>query len=198
MRINHLVSVFTIAIASFATASVYGSIEDFNSLAINTDIRSVAFADFSFSADTFLRVGSFSPGNGFDGSQTVLQDDPRTGVIRSDFSILGVSFVSLIMGDFNVDSETIFLNAFDSGNNLIDSDSLFLPSSFTGGELISVMGSNIAYVEFGSTGTFPNSVYFDDFTYFADDRVIPEPTTFVVWSLLGAMGLCGVRRKNRS
>jgi len=27
--------------------------------------------------------------------------------------------------------------------------------------------------------------------------ISPEPTTFVVWSLLGTMGLCGLRRKNR-
>jgi len=38
---------------------------------------------------------------------------------------------------------------------------------------------------------------FTNYAFLRDNGVIPEPTTFVVWSLLGAMGLCGLRRKNR-
>lgn len=106
-----------------------------------------------------------------------------TAPFRADFTGL-VSSVSVTLGDFDADPDGLFLAAYDTGNVLLALSTFALPSSTVGGPTLSVSAPNISYVLFGSTGTFENSIFFDNFSF----TPVPEPGTLL---LLGT-GLFGL------
>jgi len=76
-----------------------------------------------------------------------------------------VSYVSVTMGDYAADSDNLYLEAYDAGGNLIDSDFQSIPNTLSGGVDLAVSGSNIAYVEFWGVGVNNNSVLFDNLCF---------------------------------
>jgi hypothetical protein len=128
-----------------------------------------------------------------------LQDDIRSGY-RIDFNIAGVSSASIDLGDFNQDSENIYLSAFDSGNNHLGTVLGFLPASQqTYSTLAIFAGTDISYILFGGdTGNqgFFNSVYFDNLNY--SSRApggVPDSGASVLLLGVALCGLVGLKRR---
>ncbi len=71
-------------------------------------------------------------------------------------SNVAVHLVTVAMGDFDQDLDTFVLNAYDSFNNLLDSDTKFNPAATNGGPFLSVASpfTPIAYVQFNETAPF--------------------------------------------
>ncbi|NER31923.1 MAG: hypothetical protein F6J89_31040 [Symploca sp. SIO1C4] len=115
----------------------------------------------------------------------ILQTYPFSSVypFRADFSILNVKEVSVLLGDFRADSDNLFLRAFDDFGNVLDESLLTIDDSVLGGGQLTVTttNDNIAYVEFGSTGSYQNSVYADRLSY---KVVATVPETNSVFGLL--------------
>lgn len=114
--------------------------------------------------------------------------------------------VSIAFGDYNVDAERTYLNAYDSSGNLIASAEFSNPADSYDSHTLSVSAANIAYVLFGSTGVYPNSVFWDNFTFNENPgnggdnggTAVPEPATMLLLGM-GLLGLAGLsRRKLRS
>ena len=189
----------TLAAALVVSTRVAAVTIDFESFGVGTVVSGPGvFSDLAFSrGGETISVTSAVPGPDLSGSRTA-SGDPFTGnPFRADFSIGGVTSVSVAMGDFNADSENLFLNAFDSLNNLLASDAAFLAASVFGGPTLTVASATaIAYVTFGSSGSFPNSVFFDNFTYTATATDVPPPTNNVpdasASAMLLGLSLCGL------
>lgn len=156
------------------------------------------FAGVTFSSDVDIVIHNVDPappdlgGARAASGSNFTHDDP----FRADFAS-PTTFVSVAMGDFGQDEELLFLRAFDADGNLLDEALLNLAIEPDGGPTLSVLALGIAYVLFGSTGQFPNSVYFDNFTYEAADTAeIAEPASLTLAAAgLGAFGLLRLRRR---
>jgi hypothetical protein len=158
------------------------------------------FADLVFSYDGtgYLGVRGENPGPLFGGSKCVIGEPYMDSTrYRADFLIGGVEAVSVVMGDYGMDQDNLFLSAYNSSNALVDADAFVLPAGVGGGATLSVVGSNIAYVLYGSTNTsgYENamSVYFDNFSYRSCDPNIPEPMS-VMLGIMGLGSIVGFRR----
>jgi len=127
-------------------------------------------------------------------SSRAIQGSPFTGsAYRADFDPLVTAF-SVDLGDFAEDEDNLFLNAFDSNNNLLDSDNATLGFGIEALITQAVAGSSISYVEFGSTGNFDNSVFADNLAF----TQVPLPGALpLVVSGLGLV-VVAARRQRRS
>ncbi|MEN6313943.1 MAG: PEP-CTERM sorting domain-containing protein [Clostridiaceae bacterium] len=151
------------------------------------------FTDVVFSAGSIdIKAMADNPGPLFSGVMSAVSWPTHESPYRADFSISGVSSVSLVMGDYNADTDNLFVQAYNSSNTLLDQEAYTLDSAISGGPILTVTGTNIAYVIFGSTGIYPNSVFFDNFTYNAS--AVPEPLSMVLLGF-GLLGIAGMRRK---
>ena len=140
----------------------------------------------------------FSPSRSaqWDPTQT-LPKDP----FQANFTIPNVNMVSVVLGDNGLDSDQLFLQAFNRRGRLISEDMRALPANFRGGFILSVKAPNIARVEFGRMIEQPdegNSVLFDNFSYSTKPTPtgapIPEPSTLLLIST-GMLGLFAWKRR---
>lgn len=152
------------------------------------------FADLVLSAgQTSVIATAAIPGPDFSGRMSAAGATfSHQDAFRVDFLITGVNSFSVVMGDYNEDVDNLFVRAYDSSNNLLDEELFVLSGGTYGGPTMGVNGINIAYVLFGSTGIYNNSVYIDNITY--DQTAVPEPTTLLLFGL-GLVGLAGLRRR---
>jgi hypothetical protein len=113
-----------------------------------------------------LTVKSAYPGPVFTSPNSVLPDSYSSSGNKSRATFSApVSEASVTMGDYGADSDDLYLRAYDSSNNLVDSDFTSIPSTLNGGVDLLVSGSDIAYVEFYGRGVNNNSVYFDNLCF---------------------------------
>jgi len=187
------------SIVLFGISPCFAVTFDFNSLA--TGYYTEAQFNSNFVGVSFDNTG----GNGFDIQSSTLQPDFSGNAIlnepyytvnnltRATFASL-TNFISVTLGDFNQDPDTLYLFAYDSSNNVIGSQSYNLPADSYAGITLSLSVANIAYVEFYGVGVNYNSVYWDNFTFNETTNPVPEPATIL---LLGAglIGLAGYGRK---
>ena len=112
--------------------------------------------------------------------------------IRADIAG-GATFVSVDLGDFNVDGELLFLEVFDSSDALLDFASLQNDPTFEGLQRLSVSNPNISYAVFGAIDSnFISSVLADNFTYTAAS--VPIPSTLLFFGL-GFAGFAAWRKR---
>ncbi len=174
---------------------------DFEEFAAGTTVSGPGIFDdvvFTAGSVSIIAVGAV-PGPELSGSRTAASftfsnPDP----FKAEFLIAGVNSVSVAMGDYNQDQDNLFLIAYDSLGFVLDEVYYQLLGEVYGGPTLTVNASNIAYVLFGSNSPvdanydYPNSIYFDNFTY--NTTPVPEPTALILLGL-GLLGLVSLRRR---
>ncbi len=117
---------------------------------------------------------------GPNGTLGLLDDNSPRKELRADIAP-GASFVSVDLGDYNADSDRLFLAVFDSGNNQLGYTDLVIAQDFVGMKTLSLSSPGIAYAVFGARDAIDgSSVYADNFTF----EAVPAPGAI----LLGALG----------
>ena len=107
----------------------------------------------------------------------------------------GTSSVSVDIGDYDSDDDSLFLRLFDSSNVLLATATAFIPASFTGLVTLSASAPGTAYAVFGGVGLGGESnVYGDNFTF--GSAGVPEPTTWAL--MIAGFGLVGATLRRRS
>jgi hypothetical protein len=101
------------------------------------------------------------------GGNVAVLPSPYVNGYRADFTIGGVDLVTVDLGDYDADIDNIFLKAYDAKGNLLQQDSSVIPDWSYDYTTLQVTKEEdqpfFAYVVFGSTGSYPNSIYADNF-----------------------------------
>ncbi|ARE38751.1 hypothetical protein RGUI_0610 [Rhodovulum sp. P5] len=192
MKLAALAVATSIGLGTAASAALVTI--DFNGFTPGTEITGVdlggvsitqngssvfAWQDANVSADTII-LGNTSTSDGY----------------RADFANV-VSSVSVDVGDNNADADDLYLEAYDSLDNLIASDTAFIDSAFVGFETLSVAGTDIAYVIFGGYGVGGlMNVYADNLIFETVAADVPLPAGGAL--LFGALGAFGLARRKRT
>lgn len=168
----------------------HATVIDFNSFPSGT------FVSYTESGVTFSTVGGggaiigdTTPNStkGIHGSNIPYKE------LQADISS-HASFVSVDLGDFDGDSDLLFLEVFNALNVSVGFTSVLIGVGFTGMVPLSLSAPDIAYAQFGAR--FPavngSSVFADNFTY----TLVPEPNSFILAGF-GIIALLAVAARRR-
>jgi len=149
---------------------------------------------YTVSGATFTGTGGGAlwTGLGPNGTQGLLAGYGFHEELRADIAG-GALSVSVDIGDYDSDSDRLFLEIFDSGGTSLGYTDLVIAPEFVGMETLSLSAPNIAFAIFGAREAGGgSSVYSDNFTY----ERIPAPGAI----LLGTIGvsLVGWLRRRRT
>ena len=86
--------------------------------------------------------------------------------LRTDLGCT-TNMVTADIGDFNADADLLFLEAYNIGDGLVDSDTFLIPAPFVGMITLSVSGPGIVYVLTGANdpSSGGDSVFTDNITF---------------------------------
>jgi hypothetical protein len=165
---------------------------DFNALSGNLG------ASYTSGAVTFVPTsgGTLEALTTPNGSIGLLPSSSPYSTIRANIAG-GTTSVSVDLGDYNQDSDTVFLEIFNAANVSLGSTSQLLASNFTGMVTLSLSANDIAYAVFGAKdpAVAGSSVYADNFNYAA--RTPDAGSTLAFFgACLGLMGLAARARKS--
>lgn len=176
------------------TAAVTTTI-DFNAQTAN-DVASLTISGVTFTAPggSVFTTGFGPTPNGTTG---LVGYNSGTGIFyafRADL-LAPSSFVSIDLGDYGADGDDLFLNAYDSSNNLLGSDILSVGAGVSGLFTLTVNATGIAYATFGTGGASlqGSSAYADNFSF---NGAVPEPATWAM--MIGGFGMIGAALRRRS
>lgn len=208
-----VLSIAAIVLMSGVTPAVAATVTfDFEELAVGTGLTSITMTKSGITVDIYREGGAtFGITNlisaaTFPASWGQRTLDPFVGGTGNTAFIAnispGVQGVSLEMGDFGADTDTLLLQAYSGLNatgTLLGTATGVLPGggiSFSFLNL-STSGADIRSIRFiGGSPNFPNSVYYDNLQLTSTDMVIPEPTSLTLLGL-GAIGLLGCARRKK-
>jgi hypothetical protein len=149
---------------------------------------------YTVSGATFTGTGGGAlwTGGGPNGTQGLLAGGSPLEELRADIAG-GALSVSVDIGDWDADSDRLFLEIFDSGGTSLGYTDLVIAPDFIGMKTLTLSAPNIAFAIFGARDAVNgSSVYSDNFTY----ERIPAPGAI----LLGTIGvsLVGWLRRRRT
>ncbi len=202
--------VFFGAVLSSMSASAMTVTYDFDSYAHMTDIAGVnlGIATITRGGDSVFAV-DIDPATSCESlcSTNTIGGSPFSGVhpFKAVFSISGVNNVMVDLGDLGADSETLFLEAFDSDNVSLDRVEQTNPEEVASMTTLSVWATDISYVIFGGIGNeyfhptknewvgpFDNSLFADNLKI----SNVPIPAALPLFGTgLALLGFVGWRRK---
>ncbi len=188
MKRGIIIAVLGLALMS-ATQAVASITIDFESFPAGP------FATYTEQGVTFSASGgggaittSLTP----NGTLGLLDNNTPRKELRADIGP-GATFVSVDLGDYDADSDRLFLEIFDVGNNLLGYADLVISANFTGMQTLSLSAPNIAYAVFGARDAVNgNSVYADNFAF----EPIPAPGAILLGSI--GVGLVSWLRRRRT
>jgi len=188
MKRSIAISIMTLCLGLTGVVQAVTTVIDFESFPGGSPTSyTVSGVTFTGTAGAALWTGT-TP----DGSQGLVAGDPPYDELRADIAA-GALSVAVDIGDYDQDSDRLFLEIFDSGNTSVGYTDQVIASNFVGMKTLSLSASNIAYAIFGARDAVSgSSVYSDNFTY----TPIPAPGAVVLGSL--GVGLVGWLRKRRS
>ena len=134
---------------------------------------------FSASGGGGLLMTGITP----NGTLGLFDDNSPRKELRADIPG-GTTFMSVDLGDNDADSDLLFVEVFDAGDNLVSSAFTFIAPEFTGMITFTFMDvtPTIAYAVFGARDAVNgSSVFADNFTF----EPIPAPGAI----LLGGIGV---------
>lgn len=142
------------------------------------------------------------------GSRSLSPFNGQNGAAADDWFVFNLSepvtSISLAMGDFGGDGDNLFLEAYTDRNlqGLVrfDEGGLLSGGSSFGYQTLEVQADTVAtsfqsFRAIGGEGSWPNSVYYDNFAF--QTTAVPEPSSL---SALGAglLAWCGWRSRTRA
>lgn len=183
-----------LALTSIATQAVT---IDFNGLAGGSTLTSYTSGAVTFvattSATSLLVAETPNGTNGLLGGSSTPYSTIRANIAG------GAAAVSVDLGDFNQDADTIFLEVFNAANVSLGKATQGLAASFDGMVTLSVEAADISYAVFGSTApsTFGSSVYADNFTYRVGNAVSAPDAGNTIGLLALSLGLMAWAARSR-
>jgi hypothetical protein len=129
------------------------------------------------------------------GTRGLIGVNPPLPEIRADIAG-GANYVTVDLGDFDVDTDLLFLEVFDSNDTSLGYIDLLNSAEFEGMETLSLFALNIAYAIFGARDALlGSSVFADNFTFDTIEIIplvinepnggevlVPGSTYIVTWS----------------
>lgn len=165
---------------------------DFNAQTSN-DVAALTIGAVTFTAEGGGTLFTTAFGNTPNGTVGVVARSAAGALVPTRATIAGgTSSVSIDLGDYNADDDSLFLRLYDINDMLLATATDFIPASFTGMVTLSASAPGTAYAIFGGIGFAGESnVYGDNFTFAA----VPEPMTWAL--MIGGFGACGTALRVR-
>lgn len=165
---------------------------------IDFSLAPPTFTSYTEQGVTFASVtgGSIDRSTTPNGTAGLLEASAPRSYLRADITG-GATSVAVDLGDFNADSDTLFLEIYNSTNTLLGRTDLLILNNFSGMLTFSLANPNIAYAIFGATAPALNgsSVYADNFTWQSANNVA-EPGSMALVAL-GALAAMRVSRRRK-
>lgn len=184
MLINRVISILFVFLL-LQTNNLSATTIDFQSIAHGV-YDSLSFHDFTLTnLNGKFNVTDANPGDPiYYNCITSTYQSPNTispFLVTFNNNANNVSYFSIGAGDFNVDSDDVYLEIFDSMMNRLGFKYYENPANKYGGGYLSLYSDTpIMYAKFWSAGQFPGSILWDNLSYKSTPSPVPLPSTLML------------------